>query len=196
MNCSILMASCAGYVSSERIIGQSFGQRGEVISWFLQVIPNKGIWPMQMYDLSRPLFIDIYFFLRRAFLFVISDKGISIDDKKDIKIASKKAGQQEELIQPSNVFFSSRTKISPTAMERFIQLCWNMGKRARIMRMWTKQDWIIMIINRYNMTDIITLYNITDITDWIIMIILLLNDYYDDITDIIIRYCPKIADVI
>jgi hypothetical protein len=71
-----------------------------------------------------------------------------------------------------------------------------MGKRARIMRMWTKQDWIIMIINRYNMTDIIMLYNITDITDWIIMIILLLNDYYDDITDIIIRYCPKIADVI
>lgn len=37
-----------------------------------------------------------------------------------------------------------------------------MGKRARIMRMWTKQDWIIMIINRYNMTDIIMLYNITD----------------------------------
>lgn len=64
------------------------------------------------------------------------------------------------------------------------------------MRMWTKQDWIIMFINRYNMTDIRMLYNITDITDWIIMIVLLLNDYYDDITDIIIRYCPKIADVI
>ena len=30
MNCSVLMASCAGYVSSERVIGQSFGQRGEV----------------------------------------------------------------------------------------------------------------------------------------------------------------------
>ena len=71
-----------------------------------------------------------------------------------------------------------------------------MGKRARIMRMWTKQDWIIMFINRYNMTDIRMLYNITDITAWIIMIVLLLNDYYDDITDIIIRYCPKIADVI